>query len=82
MSGLNGDTYYGRLSKLGRVFNKLDPNQVREAIEIAQMNFNKEMLDISKVDLQYGNKDIPDVKLEPIEYVVEEEKQKDDEMEL
>lgn len=63
MSSLDLNTYYGKISKLSRAFNKLDPTQVRDAIEIAQMNVNK---DISKVNLK---------RKEPIEYVVEESKQ-------
>lgn len=84
MSGLDLNTYYGKISKLGRVFNKLNPNQVRDAIEVAEMNFNKDMRDISKVHLKDGTLDIQKVKIkkkEPIEYVVKEEKQ-DNEMEL
>lgn len=74
MSGLDLNTYYGNVSKLGRVFNKLDSNQTAEAIEIAQINFNNNIKDISKVHLQDENLDFPIVNLkkEPIEYVIEE----------
>lgn len=68
MSGLDLNTYYGKISKLSRAINRLDPEQVREGIEIAQLNVNK---DISKVTHR---------KNEPIEYVIEEPK--GDEMEL
>ena len=77
MSGLDLNTYYGKISKKARVFNKLDPNQVREGIELAQIDFNKASKDISTVHLEDGNLDIEQVKYkknrEKIEYVVEEE---------
>lgn len=64
MSGLDLNTYYGKISKSARVFNKLDPEQVREGIELAQTQVNK---DISRVQPK---------KKEPIEYVVEEEQER------
>ncbi len=75
MSGLDLNTYYGTVSKLGRVFNKLDLNQTAEAIEIAQINVNREMEDIRKVHMQDENVDFSKInfKREPIEYVLEEE---------
>jgi hypothetical protein len=63
MSGLDNNTYYGKISKLGRVFNKLDPNQVREAIGIAQANFSKDIRDVANVDLQYDNLDMPKINI-------------------
>ncbi len=74
MSELDRETYYGRISKLARVYNKLDPEQVKEAIKIASIQFNR---DITNTHLQKGNLDIPYIKLdnkEPIEYVIEEYK--------
>ena len=77
MSGLDLETYYGKISKSARVFNKLDPEQVKDAIEVATMQLNKRR-DPTSVHLKDGNLDIPYVELRkkvaPIEYVIEEEK--------
>lgn len=77
MSGLDLNTYYGNVSQLGRIFNRLDSDQTAEAIEIAQINLSKvhsqsqgEKVDLSKISF----------KREPIEYVIEEPF--DDRMEL
>ena len=74
MSGLDLNTYYGNVSQLGRVFNRLDSDQTAEAIEIAQINLSKvhsqSQVDLSKISF----------KREPIEYVIEEPF--DDRMEL
>lgn len=78
MSGLDLNTYYGKISKLSRAFNKLDLNQVREAIEVTQINANR---DISKIHFKDGKLDIPEKKKESTEYVVKEAQQ-DEEMEL
>lgn len=77
MSELDRETYYGKISKSARVFNKLDPEQVKEAIKLASIQFNRYSRDITNVHLQEGNLDIPYIKLdnkEPIEYVIEEYK--------
>lgn len=73
MSGLDLNTYYGTVSKLGRVFNKLDLNQTAEAIEIAQINVNNNAQGISKGTKQNERLDLSRInfKREPIEYVVE-----------
>ena len=63
MSGLDLNTYYGKISKKARVFNKLDPNQVKEGIEIAQADFNKTMRKPENVHLNQK---------ESIEYVVKD----------
>lgn len=68
MSELNKETYYGKISGYSRAFNKLDPNEVREAIEIVQAQFGKKIN--SKVDIPYVKQ-----KKEPIEYVIEESKE-------
>lgn len=77
MSGLDNNTYYGKISKTTRAFNKLDPEQIREGIEIAQMQFSRDNKDITNVHMKDGNLDVPYVSLkktkEPIEYVVEEQ---------
>lgn len=74
MSGLDLNTYYGNVSKLGRLFNKLDSNQTAEAIEIAQINFNNNMQNISNGITQNEKLDLSKInfKREPIEYVIEE----------
>jgi hypothetical protein len=74
MSGIDRNTYYGKISKLGRVFNKLDPNQVREAIEIAQANFNKDIRKVSNVHLQDNNLDVPYVSVNRRQIENEEER--------
>ena len=80
MSGLNLETYYGKISKSTRVFNKLDPEQVKDAIEVAIMQFNRYSRDITNVHLKDNHLDIPyselRKKVEPIEYVIKEEKEK------
>lgn len=81
MSGLDLNTYYGKVSKSARIFNRLDLEEIREGIEVAQMQFNRDHKDISNVHLKDGNLDIPSIRLkkrkEPIEYVIEEETDKD-----
>lgn len=63
MSDLDNNTYYGNLSKLSREFNKLDSKQITEAIKIATAQWEKDMRDISKVDLHYKNKEVPKVEV-------------------
>ncbi len=63
MSGLDLNTYYGKISKKARVFNKLDPKQVREGIECAQEDFNRDARDITTVHLEDGNLDVEKVNL-------------------
>lgn len=75
MSGLDLNTYYGNVSQLGRIFNRLDSDQTAEAIEIAQINLSKVHSQEEKVELSKIS-----FKREPIEYVIEEPF--DDRMEL
>lgn len=58
MSDLDNNTYYGNLSKLSREFNKLDSKQITEAIKIATEQWEKDMKNISNVDLKYKNKEV------------------------
>lgn len=80
MSGLDLETYYGKISKSAKVFNKLDPEHVKDAIEVAIMQFNKYSRDITNVHMQNEKLDMPyselRKKVAPIEYVIEEEKEK------
>ncbi len=79
MSELNNETYYGKISNYRKVLNKLDIREVKEAIEIVQAQFDKEMRDPSKTHLKSEKLDIPYAKLkkQPIEYVSEEENEED-----
>ncbi len=65
--------YSNKLTEEQKQFNKLSPNEIREGIEIAQQQYMRDMNDISKVHLKtpYSK-----AKKEPIEYVVEETKEK------
>lgn len=49
MSDLDNNTYYGKLSKLGRAFNKLDLKATTEAIKTIQAQRENNM-SISKAD--------------------------------
>lgn len=42
MSNLNGETYYGKISKLTKCFNKLDLNKINDAIALIQPQRNIE----------------------------------------
>ena len=81
MSGLDRETYYGKISKSAKMINKLDPGQISEGIKVVQMHFEKSMRDITNVHLKDGNLDIPEIRLkkkEPTEYVVEEAQEEND----
>ena len=72
ITDLNRKFYKGKISVLAKQINDTDLKKVVQGINIADA-----FRDVSKQDLKAGNFDIPKVKLkkkEPIEYVVEEEK--------
>lgn len=76
MSELNNETFYGKISTYRKVFNKLNLTELKEAIEVLQTQFGKDMKAPSKTHLKPEKIDVPYVKLkkEPIEYVIEENK--------
>lgn len=81
MSELNNETYYGGISMRSRVFNKLDIKATKEAIEVVQAQFEKDMKNPRKTHLKSEKIDVPYAKLkkEPIEYVIEESKEQTEE---
>ena len=59
MSDLDNNTYYGKISTLCKKINKLDSKEITEAIKSIQEQKEKTM---SKVNLQYKNKEVSNEK--------------------
>lgn len=67
-----------KISDLQKATNKRNLDEYKELIDVIQEQFMKEMKDPSKVHLKSGNYDIPHVKLDKVEYVVEESKDEEE----
>ncbi len=73
-SGVEGHS--NKITEVQRAINKLSLDEIREGIEIAQQQYMRDMNDLSKVHLKtpYSK-----AKKEPIEYIVEENKNETEE---
>lgn len=73
--------YSNKVTEEQKAFNKLASDEIREGIEIAQQQFLRDMKDASRTHLSGDKLKAPysKRKKEPIEYIIKEEKGRDEE---